>query len=73
MRIVLPYTERWNGLAKKLKELQELYDHTFLQQGFKFKTQVAFRRGDKPLCFNVRYPVAADLNVFREVAHRRGR
>jgi len=70
VRLFLPFTSRWKGLAGKLKSLDEEWGYIFRRLGFVFRTQIAFCRGDMPLSAGVRFPVDANLDIFREVAQR---
>ena len=68
VRLILPYTSRWKGLAGKLTKLSESWASMFTEFGFSFAVTVTFRKGGRPLLQSVRLPVSPDLLVFREVS-----
>ena len=74
VRVILPYTERWEGLAQKLKNLQKVWEGTFEKLRFKIVVQVAFCKGGKQLVHSLRFPVKPDLHVYRQALRQiRGR
>lgn len=66
VRLVLPYTRRWNGLAAKLEELHNVYQSTFLKLNFVFRTQLSWSRGGQALCNSVKLQVPTSLHVFQQ-------
>ena len=49
IRLVLPFSRRWNGLSRKLVQLHADWAESLRYLGVVFTTQVSFSRGSKPL------------------------
>ena len=56
IRIVLPFSKRWQGLNAKLQSLHAAWNATLVRVGLKCRVQVSFARGSKPLWALVRSP-----------------
>ena len=54
IRLVLPFSRRWNGLSRKLVQLHADWAESLRYLGVVFTTQVSFSRGSKPLWAMVR-------------------
>ncbi len=73
VRIILPYTMRWLGLAAKLQEIDSKWCPVLRSLGFDIRVQVSFRRGGQSLASLVNICVEPDLHVYRQVRAHYGR
>jgi hypothetical protein len=67
LRLILPYTERWRGLAPKLRQLVQMWSSTFHELGFELVVSLSFRRGGISLSQALRLQVQPDLHVLQQV------
>ena len=69
LRLVLPCSDRYVGLARELNDLAKAWSGVFesLGLGFRFRFAIAWSRGAKPLWQRLRLPIAPDVAVLQHV------
>ncbi len=55
IRIVLPFSVRWNGIQCKLRQLHAAWSDSLSRLGLTFVVQVSFSKSSQPLWSRVRH------------------
>ncbi len=55
IRLVLPFSVRWNGIQRMLREVHALWSDSLSRRGLTFVVQVSFSKGSQPLSSRVRH------------------
>jgi hypothetical protein len=73
IRLILPFSRRWVGLASKLHVLQSKWEQFLALIGVNIRLQVSFRKGGQALTSIVNVAIAPCLNVYRQAGVFNGR
>ncbi len=67
LRLILPFTARWDGVASKIRSLNTHWRQLLLAAGLNCTASVTFKRGSKPLWMLARSRVAPDFDLLKKV------
>ena len=67
VRLVLPFTTKWQGLARTLRSLELQWSSELQKHGFVVHVGVTFKRGSAPLHCLVKHEISPSLHVFRSL------
>ena len=73
IRLILPYSLKWSGLAAKVRAVEQVWQHLMLEAGFACRVQVCFSKGGLPIWQLLRnrvHPCLFWLKALRDVDGR---